>query len=323
MKDPYAVLGVGKSANQTEVKSAFRKLAKKLHPDQNPNDPKAKTRFAEINQAYEILGDKEKRGQFDRGEIDGEGKPKFAGFGGPGGPFGRGGADPRGGPGVGRGQSPFGNMGAGGPGAEFGGNAEDILGEFFGSAFGTSGGAGRSPGGGFQQRTQRPRPAADTKVKVAVSLDDLARGKANVTLPDGSRITASIPRGAKDGQTIRIAGKGKPSPGQKAGDVLATLVFKPDARFKVEGSDLRGEVSVPLDIAVLGGSVFVETLDGKISLKIPAWTNSGKVFRLKGRGLPKKHGHGDLMIVSSIKLPEKQNDALIALMKQLKADDKV
>ncbi|MFK7901955.1 MAG: DnaJ C-terminal domain-containing protein [Nitratireductor sp.] len=298
MRDPYAVLGVNKAASEKDIKSAFRKMAKKYHPDQNQDNPKAQAKFAEVNQAYEIVGDKAKRGQFDRGEIDNEGKPKgFAGMGGGmgGDPFGRGGGGRQQ-----RGGSPF-------------GGAEDILNQMFGGGgFENMGGA--SPFGGAQRPSPKPK-SPDVKVKVAVTLDDLARGKTTVILPGGDKVAASIPAGAKDGQTIRLAGKGKASPGASAGDVLATLIFKADNRFKVEGSDLRAHVQVPLKVAVLGGSVFVETLDGKLALKIPPWTNSGKVFRLKGRGLPKKDGSGDMMIVTQTQLPDEPDEALIELLK--------
>lgn len=288
MSDPYSVLGVGKTASEKDIKSAFRKLAKKYHPDQNPDDPKAQKRFSQINQAYEIIGDSKKRGEFDRGEIDGEGKPRgFAG----GNPFGGG-------------QQGF-------------GGAEDILNEFFGGAFGGTqrGASGMGAGMGGTQRAQ-PKPTSNVKVKVAVSLGDLAKGKTTVTLPGGERVVASIPPGAKDGQTIRLAGKGKAGPGQQSSDVLATLVFKSHPRYRVEGFDLRADVSVPLKTSVLGGSVSVETLDGKIALKIPPWTSSGKVFRLKGRGLPGKSGHGDLMITTVIELAQEPDDDIIKLMKK-------
>jgi DnaJ-class molecular chaperone len=293
---------VTKGASEAEIKKAYRGLAKKYHPDQNKNDPKAKEKFAEASQAYEIIGDKDKRAQYDRGEIDAEGKEKFAGFSG-GGPFGGGhpGGHPFGG-GARSGGDPF--------GGGFGG-AEDILSEMFGSAFRTGGGPGMG-GGGFQQ-ARRPQPkTADLKMKALVTIEDLARGKTNVTLPDGKQISVSIPAGAKDGQTIRLAGKGQAAPGAKPGDILLTIVFKSHPRFRVDGDDLRGDIAVPLDIAVNGGSVAVETLDGKVSLKIPRWTNSGKTFRIPGRGLPKKGGgHGDLKLTSQIMLPEKPDDALI------------
>ena len=316
VRDPYTVLGVGKNASEADIKKAYRKLAKKWHPDQNKDDPKAKEKFSEIGQAYDILGDKKKRGQFDRGEIDAEGKETFAGFGGfrPGGPGNaRGGAQ--------AGPHPFG--GAGG----FAG-AEDILSELFGQAFGGGRpgagpnmgagmgqqGPGTGSGGPFRQSAQ-PRKAADVKIKTPVTVDDLARGKVAVTLPDGSRISASIPPGASDGQVIRLKGKAKAGPGQSAGDLLVTLVFKPHAEFRPDGSDLRGDVRIPLETAVLGGTVSVKTLDGKVSLKIPPWTNSGKVFRIPGRGLPKKGGTGDLKLTTVIMLPDEPDAALADLLK--------
>jgi len=308
---------VGKGASAADIKKAYRGLAKKYHPDQNKNDPKAKEKFAEANQAYEIIGDKDKRAQFDRGEIDGEGKEKFTGYAGgdpfgPGGPF----AGARGRPrGAQRGGDPFG----GNAGVGFGG-AEDILSEMFGSAFGGSArGPGMGPGmsGGFQQAGRPQAKSQDLKMKALVNVEDLARGKADITLPDGSRISVSIPAGVKDGQTIRLGGKAKAAPGTKPGDILLTIVFKAHSRVRVEGSDLRGEVQVPLAVAVNGGSVAVETLDGKVSLKIPSWTNSGKTFRIPGRGLPKKGGgQGDLKLAAQIMLPEEPDNDLIRLMSE-------
>lgn len=307
MKDPYVVLGVKKDASEAEIKKAYRVLAKKYHPDQNKNDPSAKEKFSQATNAYEIIGDKEKRGQFDRGEIDSEGKERFTGN-----PFGGG----RGGPG--RGGDPFAHM-RGGRGSAGGfGGAEDILSEMFGSAFaGARQGGMGGMGGGFRQ--QPPRPSADVKIKTLVSVDDLARGKTEVTLQDGSRISVSIPAGASDGQTIRLSGKAKAQPGSAPGDILLTLVFKAHSEFKIEGSDLRSEVQLPLRTAVLGGSVSANTLDGKVSLKIPAWTNSGKTFRIPGRGLPKKGGGlGDLKISAVIILPDEADADLIKLMETRK-----
>ncbi|MGB7336171.1 MAG: DnaJ C-terminal domain-containing protein [Salaquimonas sp.] len=306
MRNPYTVLGVDKGASEAEIKKAYRQLAKKYHPDQNKNDPKAQEKFSEATNAYEIIGDKTKRGQFDRGEIDAEGKEKFAGFGG-----------------AGMGGSPFGGARASRGGSTFGGaggfgSAEDILSEMFGSAFAGARGSGGpgNMGGGFQQ--QRPQPKSpDFKTKTLVSVEDLARGKTNITLQDGSAIAVSIPAGATDGQTIRLAGKAKASPGQKPADILLTLVFKSHVDFRVEGTDLRSEVEVPLKTAVLGGTVSAKTVDSKVSLKIPAWTTSGKVFRIPGRGLPKKEGGmGDLKITAVISLPKEPDQDLIKLMEE-------
>lgn len=322
MKNPYTVLGVDKAAGEAEIKKAYRQLAKKYHPDQNKDDPRAKEKFAEIGQAYEILGDKEKRGQFDRGEIDAEGKPRFAGFGG-GDPFG--GGSPFGAGRARRGQgAPFGDTGFAG--------AEDLLNEFFGSAFGggrgtrgaqfdpgmfangPGGGQGGGPGGmhGGGRRTARPEPQ---RLTVPVTLEDLARGKVAVTLPGGRKVSVSIPAGAHDGQTIRLAGKaGGARPGSPAGDLLLELDFRPHPDFHADGTDLRGEVSLPFDVAVNGGSVSVATLDGKVALKIPEWTDSGRVFRIPGRGLPRKGGgHGDLKLTAIVRLPASREEAIAVL----------
>ena len=292
MRDPYSVLDITKSANEKDIKSAFRKLAKKYHPDQNKDDPKAQAKFAEINQAYEIIGDTEKRAKFDRGEIDAKGNEKFSGFHG-GGPFGgsrfRREASHSGGP--------FGPGGFGG--------GEEILSEVFGSAF-----------GGQRGRQSAPRPSLDIKTKAFVSLEELMRGKTSVKLPDGKQVSVSIPPEPEEGQTIRLKGQGKKAPGNNPGDVLITIHTKPDANFQRSGANLKMDLPVPLKTAVLGGKLAVETLDGKFSLNIPAGTSSGKVFRLKGKGLPKKteakqpEGSGDLLISASIQLPEDGLEAL-------------
>jgi DnaJ-class molecular chaperone len=306
MRDPYSVLGVTKTASDKEIKSAFRKLAKKFHPDQNPGDPRAKDKFADVNRAYEIIGDKNKRGQFDRGEIDAEGKPKFAGF-----------------EGFSAGQNPFEGFEFRSDqqrrGGQFGG-AEDILKEFFGSAFGGSaGGGGFRPGqdgsgAGFGRRPQAVD--LDIRLNCDVGVEDLARGKAKVLTLQNKTISFSLPGGARDGQTVRLAGQGRQMAGAKPGDALVTLKFKPHSRYAIDGDDLRLTCDLPLPLAVLGGKLTVETLDGKISLAVPAWTNSGRTFRLKGKGLPKKSGgHGDLLIAVAITLPEKDRDQLEALMR--------
>ncbi|MFZ1813339.1 MAG: DnaJ C-terminal domain-containing protein [Rhizobiaceae bacterium] len=302
MRDPYQVLGVSKTASEKDIKAAFRKLAKKYHPDQNRDDPRAKERFGEANRAYELLGDKAKREQFDRGEIDAEGKPRFTGF------EGFGGGNPfegfSGGAQRGRrqaGGNPFANQGFSG--------AEDVLKEFFGGAFG-----GQAAGA---QRAQRPAQA-DIKLSARVSVEDLARGKANVTLPDGKQLSFSIPPEARDGQTIRLAGQGVHRPGMQPGDALVTLAMIGDARFRVEGTDLRSDAQLPLLTAIEGGKIAIDTLDGRISLTIPPWTSSGKTFRLRGKGLPKKGGgHGDLMVSVLIILPDEQRSELEALARRM------
>ena len=320
MRDPYSVLGVPRKASEKEIKSAFRKLAKRYHPDSNKDDPKAQEKFSEANQAYEILGDKDKRRKFDAGEIDAEGKEKFAGFegfGGSGGsPFegfefrttrGPGGARAR------AGGAPFGDAGFSG--------AEDILGQIFGSSFGGARQGG--PGAGFTGHERAPRQTADVQLKAPITVEDLARGKASVHMPDGKQLSFSVPPEAKDGQVVRLAGQGQKQPGLKPGDALVTLSIKPHPRFEVAGADLRINAELPLAIAVNGGKLTVETLDGRIALNIPAWTNSGKVFRLKGKGLPKKGGgHGDLMITTAIMLPDDKREEISALLRTAFADQR-
>ncbi|PCI04216.1 MAG: molecular chaperone DnaJ [Hyphomicrobiales bacterium] len=298
MRNPYTVLGVSKGASESDVKIAFRTLAKKFHPDTNQDNPKAQQHFTEANQAYEILGDKKKRAQYDRGEIDGDGKERFAGF------SQGGGFNPR---------------GQGRPGAQasgFGQNvhgAEDILSELFGSAFGGNRQNGGPPPG-FGGQRQRQSVDLDIKLKTRVSVEDLARGKASVKLPDGKQISVSIPPQSEDGQTIRLKGQGKKHPGMKPGDALVTLNFISHPSFSVQGTDLRFQLPLPLKTAVIGGKETVTTVDGKLSLTIPEGTNSGKVFRLKGKGLPKKGGGtGDLLVETVIQLPEEGLDDLKTL----------
>jgi len=305
MRDPYNILGVDRSASQKEVKSAFRKLAKKYHPDQNPDNPKAKERFAEANSAYEIVGDKKKRGQFDRGEIDGEGKEKFAGFSGQ--------------PGAG---DPFAGMRRQGEQANpFGGNmggTEDILKEMFGSAFAGAQSQQHSGFGGMH-RARSQAKAADISLKAIARIEDLARGRTQVIFPDGRKVSVSIPPESKDGQVIRLKGQGETHPGATPGDALITLVLRQGGKFEKRGNDLRVEADLPLAKAVKGGKITVDTLDGKLSLGVPAWTTSGKIFRIKGRGLPtKSKGTGDLLVRVIISLPKAKDAELVALFEKRK-----
>ncbi|WP_114009949.1 DnaJ C-terminal domain-containing protein [Cohaesibacter intestini] len=307
MRDPYSVLGVPRSANEREIKSAFRKLAKQYHPDQNKNDPKAQEKFSEVNQAYEIVGDKEKRTRFDNGEIDAEGKERFQGFGG-------GGGDPFGGRG-----NPFGNATGGGFG---GGAAEDILNEIFGnmgggrpggSPFGT--GARNDPFGGTRQRAQ-PQKGQDAEAKLSVSLEDLVSDdKRRVHLPTGKSLDMKVPNGVKDGQTIRMKGQGFESRTGPAGDALVTIEILPHRLFKVEDRNIRLDLPLTLYEAVLGARIRIPTLEGKVEIKVPAGMSSGKSMRLKGKGLPDRDGNrGDLFVTAKIILPEGSDPGLRTLM---------
>ena len=318
MRDPYEVLGVDRKASAADIKSAFRQLAKKLHPDANKNDPKAATRFAELNAANELLGDEEKRKAFDRGEIDAEGKPRFQGFGG--------GARP------GAGFAQDGNFesfsfgpegftrttrrGAGGGGGGFGG-FEDILREAFGGA-----GGGRAGGHGGRS-TFEPEDfgvGADVRATLTVTLPDAAHGVTQrVHLPSGKDVEVKIPAGIADGQQIRLRGQGMAGSGG-AGDVLITVSIAPHPIFTREGADVRLDLPVTLDEAALGGKVRVPTLDKPVEIAIPPWTSSGRTFRLKGKGFPAKEGRGDLLATVRIVLPERSDPELEALMKKWRSE---
>jgi DnaJ-class molecular chaperone len=312
MRDPYEVLGVAKGASPAEIKSAFRKLAKKYHPDQS-KDPKAKERFAEANSAYEIVGDKDKRAQFDRGEIGPDGKPRFQGFEG----FSPGGFGGAGGPQPGRGGArTFRWQSTGGDPEGF--SAEDIFGDIFG-AFGRGGGAG--PGGAAGPRARgRGAPQGDHVTgTAAVTLEQLVRGeKARVDLPTGKTVEVAIPPGTPPGKIIRLKGQGHPSlMGGPAGDALVTVEFVPHPRFRIDGDVLRADLDVPLDDAVLGGKLRFETIDGAVTLAVPAWSSGGRTLRLRGKGLPNAAGgRGDMLVQVRIVLPAKGDADLEALMKK-------
>ncbi|RWD73418.1 J domain-containing protein [Mesorhizobium sp.] len=307
MRDPYEVLGVAKNASAKDIKSAYRKLAKKYHPDQNPNDPKAKDRFAAANQAYEIVGDEKTRGAYDRGEIDAEGKPKFQGF------EGAAGGDPF--AGFRRQQGPGGahfEFRTGRPGGDpFDGNS-DIFSQIFGDAFSGARGAGRGD-------RRQPAQAADLNVTMDISVEEAATAdKVTAMFPDGRKVAVKLPAYVEDGQTIRLKGQGEQGPGQP-GDALVKIHIRRHPRYRIEGRDLHVDLPVDLADAVLGAKVAVETPTGKLAVNVPAWSSSDKVLRLKGRGLPEKAGgHGDLYAHVRLMLPEGGNAELEALMRRQK-----
>ncbi|MEJ1157879.1 DnaJ C-terminal domain-containing protein [Prosthecomicrobium sp. N25] len=298
MRDPYDVLGVARGASEDEIKKAFRKAAKKHHPDQNRENPKAKDAFSEINAAYEILGDKEKRAQFDRGEIDAEGKPRFQGFGG------------RGFEGFGRGAGPGAGARGGGQGI-FDDFLTDILGQAMGGGRGTGGFRRTSfdfggAGPGSEHGTERHR-GEDVAATVEVALEDLVDGeKVRVTLPSGKVLDVSLPEGVTNGHKMRLKGQGHPgSGGAAAGDAILTVLFQKHPVWTVDGFDLRGDVPVALEDAALGGKVRVNTLDGPVEMTIPPKSTGARALRLRGKGLPNKSGgRGDLYVSPRIVLPE-------------------
>jgi DnaJ-class molecular chaperone len=312
MRDPYEVLGVQKSARPDEIKKAFRRLAKKLHPDANKKDPKAAVKFAEINAAYEVLGDEKKRKAFDAGEIDAEGKPRFHGFEG---------AGPRAGFG---GDSHFetftwgpeGMRRAGGrTGGSGFGRFEDILSEMMGGL--GRGSAGARQGSGFDAADVGGAPhGQDVGAALTITLPEAAKGATKrVRLPTGKEVEVKIPAGLTDGQQIRLKGQGLALPGGPPGDVLITVGIAPHQTFKPDGSNLRLDLPITLYEAVLGAKVRVPTLDGAVELAIPAGTSAGRTFRLKGKGLPGKGTNGDLFVTTRIVLPEGGDPQLDELMR--------
>ncbi len=318
MRDPYQTLGVTKTASEAEIKSAYRKLAKKLHPDANKHDPKAASRFAELNAAYEIVGDDEKRKAFDAGEIDAEGKPRYRGFEGYGGQpgGGAGGFQPGGSHFESFHFGPDGFQRRGTGGGAGGGGFEDMLRGMFGGGGGARGGRGFGGGQFEPEDFGAPATGQDLHAALTISLPEAASGtKARVHLPTGKDIEVKIPAGLASGQQIRLKGQGWPSATGKAGDALITVNVAPHPVFTPDGTDLRLELPITLYEAVLGGKVRVPTLDGPVELAIPAGTNSGRTFRLKGKGLKAKAGTGDLMATVRIMLPEGGDDDLAALMK--------
>jgi DnaJ-class molecular chaperone len=305
MRDPYEVLGVAKSTSHADIKKAYRHLAKKYHPDHNKNDPKAASRLAEINAAYEIVGDEDKKAKFDRGEIGADGKPRFAGFEGFGaGPGGFGGFS-KGGAGPGGSRFDF-NFGAQGF------DAADILSDLFGGA--TRRGPGGGAGGGASRR------GGDVVATARVSLETAVRGgSARVVLPSGRTLDVSIPPGVEDGKQIRLRGQGQAGPvGAEPGDALITVKIAPHAHFRVEGRDLRLDLPVTLYEAALGAKVSTPTLSGTVELAVPPGSNGGRVLRLRGKGLPAADGKpaGDLYVTLKVMLPEAPDSEFEALMKK-------
>lgn len=290
--DPYATLGVARGASEAEIKKAYRNLAKQFHPDRNSDNPAAGERFAAATTAYDLLSDKDKRAQFDRGEIDAEGNPThpFGGMGGQDGGFRR---------------------GPGGGGFEFSSDSGD-LGDIFEGLFG--GGRQRSGGGPFGgggHRSAPPRKGADVAYRLAVEFEDAARlDTQRITLSSGKTIDLKLTAAAVNGTQMKLSGQGEQGPGGN-GDALVSITVKPHRFYERDGDDIRLEVPIGLDEAVLGAKVKVPTIDGPVMLTVPKNAASGKTLRLKGKGFPKtRGGRGDQLIRLEIDLPE--SDAALA-----------
>ncbi|MEY4268850.1 MAG: Curved DNA-binding protein [Pseudomonadota bacterium] len=285
MADPYQLLGVPKGASAAEIKTAYRKLAKELHPDRNTKNPKAAERFSEVSRAYDLLSDPARRAQFDRGEIDGEGNPAM--------PFGYG-------------RGPGGGAGGGFQGG-FAGEAGDF-GDIFEGLFGGRGAAGGAGGpfGGFAQRGRSAPPAkgANIAYRLAVGFVDAATlAPQRITLSDGATIDLRLPAGVESGTQMRLTGKGQAGPGG-AGDGIVTIDVKPHPFYRREGADIRIDLPIALDEAVKGAKVKVPTVDGPVMLAVPPGAASGKVLRLKARGFSSKDGgRGDQLVTLMIDVP--------------------
>lgn len=293
MADPYSILGVARGANEKDIKSAYRKLAKELHPDRNKDNPKAAERFSEVTRAYDLLSDKDKRARFDRGEIDIDGNPTM-GFGG-------------------------GGMGGGFAGGQRGFRADGFegfesgidIGDIFDGLFGGRGGMGGGMGGGFgggQRRGPAPR-GANVQYRLRVSLTDAAtQAPQRITLSDGKTIDLKLPAGVEDGTQMRLAGKGEPGPGGN-GDAIVVIELQPHAFFRRDGDNLRLDLPITLDEAVNGAKVKVPTADGAVMLTVAPGTSSGKTLRLKGKGFSRKDGtRGDQLVTIEVQLPEGDED---------------
>ncbi|MEO8722301.1 MAG: DnaJ C-terminal domain-containing protein [Sphingobium sp.] len=274
MPDPYSTLGVARGASESEIKSAYRKLAKQLHPDKNKDNPKATERFSEVTNAYDLLNDKDKRARFDRGEIDGNGNPTA--------PFGHG----------------FGQGGPGGQPGDFG----DIFEGLFGG--GRQGGAGGGFSGFGRGRGAPPQRGGNVEYRLAVDFVDAAtQAPQRITLQDGKTIDLKLPAGVEKGTQMRLSGKGMAGPGG-AGDAIVTIEIKQHRFFVRDGDDVRVELPITLSEAVKGGKVKVPTVDGAVMLAVPSGATSGKTLRLKGKGFSTKSGgRGDQLVTLMIDIP--------------------
>lgn len=290
-QDFYELLGVDRNAKTEDISKAYKKLARKYHPDLNPGNKEAEEKFKKINAAYEVLKDEEKRKAYDKWGKDWE-NPPFGGQQRPGGGFGGGG------------------FGGGMDGADFS--------DFFSTIFGGGGGGGfGSAHGGFGDSfgsySQRPRRGRDVEAELPLTLEEVMKGgkrQVTIQMPDGPRtLEVNVPAGVKDGAKLRLAGQGDPSStGGAAGDLFLRIRYLPNSMFKVDGANLHYDIALAPWEAVLGARVEVPTLDGRVELNIPAGTNSGKKFKLRGKGMGSPSKRGDLLVKVMIDVPAKLSD---------------
>jgi len=277
--DPYSVLGVARDASEKDIQRAFRTLAKKLHPDLNPDDQAAAERFKKVSQAYDILGDTEKRRQFDAGEIDASGEARHT------------------------------YAGAGGfPGYQSRrqGTADDMgFGDIFSDLFSQRGARGFDPG---------PSRGQDIRYTLEVDFLEAARGTSKrVSMPGGNALDMNVPEGVEDGRVLRLKGKGRPGQrGGPAGDALVEIKVRTHKQFERDGEHIRSDLPISIDEAVLGAKVEVETISSPVNLSIPKGTSSGQTFRLRGKGVKNSTtgALGDHFVSIKIILPDEIDDGL-------------
>jgi len=301
-KDFYARLGVPKDASAADIKKAYRKLARTLHPDANPGDAAAETRFKEVGEAYAVLSDPDQRKQYDAVRAMGSGARFTAG--GAGGQGAGGFEDLLGGLFGGGGQRmrfETGGRGPGGGGVPPG--MEDLLGGLFagGGGFGPSAGPRRPAGFGA------PSPTVDLEATTEVPFVDAVLGTTLDLVVEGRSVRVALQPGLRDGQKVRVRGRGRPSPdGGPPGDLLLTVTVTPHPVFTREGDDLRVTLPVTFDEAALGAEVSAPTLDGTaVRLKVPAGTPSGRTLRVRGRGVPRPGAPGDLLVTTQVVVPQR------------------
>jgi len=318
MKDPYALLGVDRKASAEDIKRAYRRLARTLHPDVNTKDPRAEDRFKDVNAAYDLLSDADKRARFDRGEIDANGQERGFGFGG----------------GARRSSSGFNQgFGSAGPGWGTDGDGgvhfrfddlfkgaqsfEDIFARAQAAKRGGTGGGARGAGTGGV----RPTRGADVQYRLRVSFEDAARGATQrISLTNGRTLNVRIPEGTESGTTLRLRGQGKAGAhGGEAGDALVEILVRDHPVFRRQGDDVIAEVPVSLSEAVLGAKITVPTVDGRVAVTIPEGSNTGATLRLKGKGLPKKDGpsgaRGDQLVKLRLVVEDPDDQKLRAFLR--------
>ena len=320
-KDFYAILGVPKDADQAAIKKAYRKLARKHHPDQNAGDVASEQRFKDIGEAHAVLSDPKQREEYDAIRQMAHGGARFRA----GGPGGAGGFEDV--------FSAFGGGGGqrvrfstGGPGAGGQPDLDDLLAQMFGGAAaggGARGARGADPFSGFGA-PRGPRPGADVQARTSLSFRDAVEG-ATVTLQtaEGRRITTKVPAGVKDGQKIRLRGKGgEGDPGAPKGDLILTVSVDKHPVFGRDGDNLTVDLPVTFAEAALGATVSVPTLDGvPVRVKVAPGTPSGRVLRVKGRGVKGRHGTGDLLARVNVVVPQRLTDEARTAVEALRAQE--